>query len=88
MRKTRTGRFFNNRYNRTTPEGYKIKSTREMIEYEGYTVYWTWGNVPDELVSASKAKRQKLTIEAEPAAYVEDNWHYITTLYRVVGGVK
>jgi len=79
--KVMTGRFFNNRTRRTTPEGYVLRSTRERLEYEGYSVFWTWGNVPDEYMSATKAKKNKVRVAPNVAAYVEDEFHWITALY-------
>ena len=78
-----TGRFFNHNSPTYTPEGYVLKSVREELAYHGFEVYFGWKMVPAGLVSASRAKKEKLIIEDEPAAYCEDAFHWITALYRV-----
>lgn len=86
MDRIRRGRFFNRQYDgrgQNTPEGHVLRSTRERLEYEGFTVYWGWDNVPVNLMSASKAKRLKQWVTADPVAYVEDAYHHITALYEV-----
>ncbi len=41
-----------------------------MLEAHGFTVYRGWRNVPDHLVSATRAKKEKLRVAEKPAAYV------------------
>lgn len=83
MKRIRKGRFFNSTDRHWVDPGYELRSIREELEYEGYPVYWGWDNVPANLLSASKAKRQKQIVSTEPVAYVEDAYHWITALYEV-----
>ncbi len=40
------------------------------LEAQGFTVYRGWHNVPNHLVSATRARKEKLPVSKEPAAYV------------------
>lgn len=82
----RKGRFFNRTFEGrgvNTPEGHRLRSVREELEYQGFTVYYGWENVPVNLMSASRAKRLKQQVTIDPVAYVEDAYQHITALHEV-----
>lgn len=81
--KLRRGRFFNDNDKQIVEPGYTLNSVRERIEYYGTPVYYGWRAVPENLVSESQAKKRKLAVSADPVAYCEDAYHWLTALYEI-----
>lgn len=54
------------------------------LQKQGFTVYRRWQDIPDNLYTASRGKRDKVALKSEPAAYhLSGDSEWITLLFEV-----